>query len=323
MTTVLGTTTVDLLISGLDHIPVPEGDEFTSDNFTFCSEPLNMVLGGNGANTAYVLAALGGSPSLCSAVGRDPLGTIVEGWLEDAGVQTDALVRSETDATATTTVIADARRNRQSFHHAGATATFTIDDVPEGVFKQADVLFVTGYQLLRGWRPEGMARALREARRAGATTLLDIGPAIDDPPTLEELAPILPTVEYVLANAYELRTCVETDLLDEAAEEVLDAGGQHVIVKHGAEGAVLYRPEGSPKSIPAFEVAVQSTVGAGDSFNAGLIYRLKRNAPLSQAIRFANATAARVVASPDGILGAPDAHSVERLMQNVPSGDPA
>jgi len=321
MLIVLGTTTVDFFISGLDHVPVPEGDEFTSDNFAFCSEPLTMVLGGNGANAAYVLAGLGAAPSLCSAVGQDPLGTLAGGWLDEAGVQTDAVVRSKTDATATTAVITDPQRNRQSFHHAGATATFGLDDISTPYFARADHLLVTGYPLLRGWRPDGMAEALRQAHRAGATTLLDVGPAIDDPPTLDELTPLLPDVDHLLGNADELRTCTDRSALDAAAADVLAAGARTVVAKRGAEGATLFRPDAPPKTMPGLDVEVRTTVGAGDAFNAGLLYCLTREAALPRALRFANATAARVVAAPDGILGAPDASSVERLMRNAPASE--
>jgi len=316
-TIVLGTTTVDLLLSGLDHIPVPEGDEFTSDNFTFCSEPLTMVLGGNGANATYVLASLGAAPALCSAIGRDPLGAIAQGWLEDGGVDTDLLLQHATAATATTTVIADAERNRQSFHHPGATAIFSIDDVPTGRFEAADVLLITGYQLLEGWRPEGMAEALQQAAQAGVTTLLDIGPAIDDPPTLSELTPMLPDMTYLLANAYELRMCVGTESIEEAARQVVDQGAQHVVVKRGAEGAALCGPDRSCVQVPGFDVDVHSTVGAGDAFNAGLIHGLQEGRSVPEAIRFANATAALVVAAPEGVLGAPDSYAVEQLLQNA------
>lgn len=318
MIAVLGTTTVDLLVSGLDHMPVPEGDEFTTDNFAFCSTPLNVVLGGNGANTAYVLATLGASPQLCSAIGRDRMGAIVRDWFEEADVGTDALVRSETDATATTVVIADEHRNRQSFHHAGATATFGFDDAPSGFFSGADALLVTGYQLLEGWRPDGMDRALTQADEAGATTLLDIGPAIDDPPTLSELAPLLPSVDYLLANAYELKTCTGTDDPARAADAVLAEGVHSLVLKRGGEGATLYGDDHSAEIVPAFDVDVHTTVGAGDAFNAGLIYALRHGHSKREAVRFANATAARVVSAPDGILGAPDADAVTQLLGSVP-----
>ena len=321
MQIVLGTTTVDLFISGLDHMPVPEGDEFRSDNFAFCREPLTMVLGGNGANAAYVLAALGAAPSLCSALGRDPLGTIAEGWLDEAGVQTDAVVRSETDATATTAVITDPQRNRQSFHHAGATATFALDDVPTPYFARADQLLVTGYPLLRGWRPDGVAEALRRARRAGATTLLDVGPAIDEPATLDELAPLLPDVDHLLGNAYELRTCTGRSALDAAAADLLEAGARTVVAKRGADGATLLRPDAPPATVPGIDVEVRTTVGAGDAFDAGFMHCLDRDTALPRALRFANATAARVVAAPNGILGAPDASAVEELMRRSPASE--
>jgi sugar/nucleoside kinase (ribokinase family) len=317
MIIVLGTTTVDLLLSGLERMPVPEGDEFTYDSFAFCRDPLNMVLGGNGANAAYVLARLGASPALCSAIGQDPLGTIAQEWLDEAGVQTDHLIRSATDATATTVVIADAQRNRQSYHHAGATATFTIDDFPAGYFERADVLLVTGYQLLKGWRIDGMAQALRQARRAGAVTLLDIGPTIDDPPTPEELSALLPDVDYLLANAYELGVCTHADTTREAVDQVLHAGAQRVIVKQGAEGATVWQTDRPEANVPGFEVEAHSTVGAGDAFNAGLIHGLQAGRAVTQAVRWANATAALVVASPEGVLGAPDPVAVDQLMQRA------
>lgn len=321
MQIVLGTTTVDLFLSGLDHMPVPEGDEFRSDNFAFCREPLNLVLGGNGANAAYALAALGATPSLCSALGRDPLGGIAGDWLEEAGVQTDAVVRSDTDATATTTVITDPQRNRQSFHHAGATATFALDDVSTPYFARADQLLVTGYPLLRGWRPDGVTEALRRAHRAGATTLLDIGPAIDAPPTLDELAPLLPDVDHLLGNAYELRTCTDRSALDAAAADVMGAGARTVVAKRGADGATLFRGHAPPAPVPGVEVEVRTTVGAGDAFDAGFLYCLQRDTALPRALRFANATAAGVVAADDGILGAPDVPAVERLMQRSPASE--
>jgi sugar/nucleoside kinase (ribokinase family) len=298
-------------------MPVPEGDEFTFDSFAFCRDPLTMTLGGNGANAAYVLARLGASPALCSAIGRDPLGAIAREWLDDAGVQTDRLVRSETDATATTVVIADAQRNRQSYHHAGATATFSIDDFPAGFFERADALLITGYQLLEGWRIDGMAQALRQARRAGATTLMDIGPTIDAPPTPDELSELLPDVDYLLANAYELGVCTGTDDTREAVDQMLRAGAQHVIVKQGAEGAMVYRTDRSDETVPGFEVDTNSTVGAGDAFNAGLIHGLRANQPIEQAMQWANATAAFVVAAPEGVLGAPDHAAVEQLIQRT------
>src|SRR5829696_601156 len=100
MFVVIGTTTVDLYISGIDKMPRFEGDEFTASSLAFCSRPLTMTLGGNGANSAYVLASLGAPTALCSAAGRDLLGDTVAGWLQAKGVDLRGFVRSEQHSTA-------------------------------------------------------------------------------------------------------------------------------------------------------------------------------------------------------------------------------
>jgi ribokinase len=50
-------------------------------------------------------------------------------------------------------------------------------------------------------------------------------------------------------------------------------------------------------------VRVVNTVGAGDSFNGGLLGALARGEEFPAALRVAMRTAARVVSSPKGILG--------------------
>ena len=61
----------------------------------------------------------------------------------------------------------------------------------------------------------------------------------------------------------------------------------------GAEGA-LYLDNGRVMSAPAFEVEVQDTTGAGDSFDAAVLYSIQeKQHPLGNSVRFANAAGAR------------------------------
>ena len=83
MFTIVGISTIDIFISGLNHLPQSEGDEFTLDNLSFFDHPLKMVLGGNGANTAYILAKLGASVSLWSSLGNDILANTARTWLKN------------------------------------------------------------------------------------------------------------------------------------------------------------------------------------------------------------------------------------------------
>jgi sugar/nucleoside kinase (ribokinase family) len=314
MFVVIGTANIDLIVSGFDQMPVVMGDEFTTSSLVFCDEPLKLVLGGNGANCAYVLAGLGAPTSLCSAVGLDELGRIVHGWLAQQGVDLTGFVHNRQRATAYTTIVSDRGRNRLAFHHQGALATYTLADLPAALLAQAQVVLVTGYSIMPGLRPTGFAQVLASARQQGAVTALDIGPAIGQPAQLAELEPFLPYVDYVIANRHELAVCTDEEETDRGAQRLLTSGAVCVVVKQGIDGTVVFQP-GRRIHVPAFPVAVHSTVGAGDAFNAGLLYARKQGDALEDAVRFGNAVAALVISSSQGILGCPSLARVHEFLR--------
>jgi sugar/nucleoside kinase (ribokinase family) len=59
-----------------------------------------------------------------------------------------------------------------------------------------------------------------------------------------------------------------------------------VVIKCGSNGAIAMH-EGRRYTVPAPKVAVVDTTGAGDSFNAGLIYGVLRGVPFERALLFA------------------------------------
>lgn len=314
MFVVIGTTTVDLFLSGLDQLPAtPEADEFTNDNFSFCEEPLRAVLGGN-AGSAFTLARLGADVTVSSAVGADHFGKLARRWHAQAGVDVSALAEVET-ATSTTTVLSDGDLNRRSFHHPGATAAFAPGMLDGALLDKTEVLLVSGYPLLERWRPEGVRHALAHASGAGAVTALDIGPAVGDPARGDELVDLLPFLDYLIANEHELAVCTGREDLGEATARTVDAGAERVVVKQGGGGAVLHhKGRAEPLQAPAFTVEARFTVGAGDAFNAGLLFGVSQGWKAERVLRFGNAVAALVVQNARGVLGSPDQQDAEALM---------
>jgi sugar/nucleoside kinase (ribokinase family) len=312
---VIGTTTIDLFVSGIDKMPRVDGDEYTVSSLAWCSNPLTMTCGGNGANTAYILAMLGAPVTLGSAVGPDALGEIMSGWLTARGVDLRALQRRAGYGTSTNTQLLDERRNRLNFYHPGPLTALTMADLPPEIWGECEALLLTSYPIMTGLRGEGYRRALVTARAAGAITAIDIGPAIGELVTVEELAPLLPLTDYLITNDYELGVCTgcESDLAF-GANRLLQAGAQQVLVKQGAAGATLYRAEESPLTVPGYPVEAKVTVGAGDSFNAGFLFALRAGMTVQRAIQFGNATAALVVRTGQSVLGAPDRSAVEQFM---------
>lgn len=315
---VIGSTTLDLFNGGIAQMPTVRGDEFTVDSLVFCDQPLQMLLGGNGGIAAYALARLGAPVMLGSAVGQDPSGDLLQRWLAAAGVDTRALLRHPTAATSTTTVVSDQTRNRLAFHHAGSSHHYAPADLPAELLAHTDVLLVAAFTLFQQWRPHGFAQLLAAAKAQGAITALDIGPAIGQPVTLDEIAALLPQVDYFICNEHELAVCCGVDESSAGSAagmaQVLAAGANCAVTKRGAEGALVQRQgEPMPILVPGFSVAAHMTVGAGDSFNAGFLYAVRHGQTPVAAARFANAVAALVVASAQGALGAPTLAQVEQF----------
>lgn len=314
MFVIIGTVTADLLMfsdTGLDDLG---GDGFRSSNLVFTKEPLKISMGGNGGNSAYVLAGLGQPTALCGAVGQDPLGDMLVDWLEARNINLSGLLRSPTQATSTSTIIMTDAAHQVVFHHLGSTAQAQFEDMPDELFATAEVLLVSSFPLMPKLRAGGFAQALARVHQAGGITALDVGPAIGQPVTLAELTPLLPTVDYFIANTHELLSLTGAVDWPSAASQVLTAGARQVIVKQGEQGASAWTPT-EQISVPGFKVEANISVGAGDSFNVGLLYGLHQGMSLKQALQFGNAVAALVVADSRGILDSPTRTQVEAFLE--------
>ena len=310
MITVVGSTTLDILVGRIPRTPEREGDEFTTSSLVFTESPTRHLLGGNGANTAYCLAQLGREAHLSSAVGTDLAADVLLDWLADADVHLEGIVQTEEFATSSTTVVTDQDSNRLSYHHHGATGAFSFADLDRSVLRASDALLVTGPSLLSGWRMEGIRSAILAARDADVLTALDVGPAIGEPVTLDEFGPWLSDVDLLIANAHEVTTCAGLTDLQLAADAMAGGGADRVIVKRGSEGAsafVRHATTGDAATridVGVEAVAADHTVGAGDSFNAGLLHAYLATGDLRDALEFGARYAARVLEGGRGTLEA-------------------
>ena len=321
MFTVIGTCTVDLFVSNLAGMPRSEGDEFTVDSLVFHDEPLRTSLGGNGANSAYALARLGAEVNLVGGLGEDHLGDWMASQLEDAGVGMGSVKRYLGKGTATTLILSDREQNRLAFHHEGANRAVDGSSIGSSLVRGSDMLLLTSYSIMPGLRPYGAVELFREARQSGTRTAVDIGPAIGEPAHLEELRPLLALTNYFICNEHELAVCTGGVELAAGMAAILECGAGCVVIKRGAEGAVVLERDGiaassigGPTHVPGFPVEVQTTVGAGDSFNAGFLLAVQEGSTAEQGARYGNAVAATVVSTSDRPLDALSREVVSRLI---------
>jgi sugar/nucleoside kinase (ribokinase family) len=223
--------------------------------------------GGAGANTALWLASTGMDTTLIARVGDDLGGAMVRTELEAAGVRCAFTVDNEA-TTCCVVVLVDADGQRSMLPDRGANSGFSPSDIDHAVLADAAHLHLSGYVLLDpASRPGGLA-ALAAAREAGLTTSVDPQSAalLTDPAAfLDDVR----GVDLLLPNAAEL-AALTGSTEPAAATQLLDAVGA-VAVTSGLDGASWVGADGVTQ-VPAEPADSVDSTGAGDAFDAGVLF---------------------------------------------------
>jgi ribokinase len=253
---VVGSVNVDQVVT-VDRLPAP-GETVTGGRYA-------QHHGGKGGNQAVAAARLGAPTWFVGAVGDDDLGTqaLTALAVDDIDLSEAQTLPGETTGIAS--ILVDSAGENLIAVASGANAALTPDTVRAAlgrlVLSRGDVVLV-GHEIPTATAVE----ALRMGRTAGAVTILNPAPAIGLTPAVLALADVL------TPNRTEAAQLVGHAGDPEAlAAELVGwlAGGGHVLLTLGAEGALLVGSEGAVR-IPAPVVQAVDTVGAGDALSGAL-----------------------------------------------------
>ena len=136
---------------------------------------------------------------------------------------------------------------------------------------------------------ESVEAAVDLARKHQILTVVDPAPAQADlPESLYEVDVFSPNqTEASLLTGIEI---TGREQAEEAARVLQSRGAQQVVVKLGAEGALILHEEA--RHIPAFPIEPVDTTAAGDAFTAAMTVALCRGDDLASAVRFGCAAGA-------------------------------
>ena len=99
--------------------------------------------------------------------------------------------------------------------------------------------------------------------------------------SLEELLKVIEKANIIIINDEEALQLSGKDTLFNAADEILKMGPEHVVIKKGEHGAMLFNKE-EFFTIPAYPVKqVKDPTGAGDTFAGGFAGYLSQNNDLN------------------------------------------
>jgi sugar/nucleoside kinase (ribokinase family) len=271
---VLGDCNPDLVLSGPDLAPAFGQAERLVD-------AAELTVGGSGAIMACGAARLGLRTALAAVVGDDLFGHFMIDALRARGVDAGAVVVDPGVGTGLTVILARPH-DRAILTYPGAIAALRAGAVDPELVTRARHVHVASFFLQTALHP-GLRELLAGARRGGASTSLD--PNWDPAEAWDGgLLALLDEVDVMLPNAAEALAIAGGDDPLEAAGR-LAARGPLVAVKLGADGAVGVHAGQAPVRVAAPAIAEPvDAVGAGDSFDAGVLAALLEGRALSDAL---------------------------------------
>jgi 2-dehydro-3-deoxygluconokinase len=244
-----------------------------------CAE-MEVRVGGSESNVAIALARLGLRTAWASKLPLSALGVLAARRIASFGVDVSN-VRWVDDARMGLYFIEPAPPPRAStvlYDRAhSAASTMTPADFDWTMLDRARHLHVTGITpTLSGTALETVARAMEEAKRRGRTVSLDVNYRARLWPAelaRETLAPLLADVDLLICPLGDALQVFGLDGTPEAVAEQM--GGLTraplIALTLGGDGALLWDRAQHHRAAP-FPVTAVDRVGAGDAFDAGLLW---------------------------------------------------
>lgn len=244
---VVGEALVDVIVRGTERTPLP---------------------GGSPANVALGLGRLGQDRvTLLTQLGPDDEGELVRRHIESSGAK--VRVGGEPEATS------------QAIAHLGEDGSATYEfhlawDLPEVELPEITHLHTGSIATYLAPGADSV-RALAKAARSRATVSLDpnLRPDLAGPDAGDYLAELVALSDIIKASDEDIAHLFPGRDIDEVVAGWLEAGALLVVVTRGADGSSLATASASAE-VPSPKVDVVDTVGAGDTYMAGLIDELSR-----------------------------------------------
>ncbi|HZH09733.1 MAG TPA: carbohydrate kinase [Microvirga sp.] len=268
------------------------------------------VAGGSPFNVAIGIGRLGRSSAFLSTLSEDAFGAFLAGKLADAGVSSAYLQRCPNPTTLSVVATSASGQPQYSFYAPdSADRALRPEALPPQLPPDVKAIAAGSYAL--GVEPIASAIEALLKREAGSRAI-SLDPNVR-PRVVGDLKAYRERFERLLAHATIVKASDEdihllypgTELVA-AAQAWQQRGPRLVIVTRGAEGPLAVLGS-SVIERPAPHVDVVDTVGAGDTFHAGLLSWLDANdcltprdiaglndSQLTQALDFAAAAAAIV-----------------------------
>lgn len=280
-------------------------------------------IGGAELNVAIGCSRLGLQTGFISKLGNDEFGKYIYNFARGEGIDVSQIGFVDGYPTSLNFKEVMEDGNVRTFYYRDKSPVLEMEpeDLDESYFESARVLHLTG--IFPAINPKNMAifeRAIELAKKHDVLVSFDPNIRLrmwSKEEARETLSTILPHVDILLAGDEEMDIIMGENDPETIIEKVKTLGVSYIAVKQGDKGAVVYH-NGELIHAPVVKASkVVDTVGAGDGFDAGMLYGILQDWPLEKIATFAATIGSMVVSVKGDNEGLPYYEDVQARMGEI------
>lgn len=282
---------------GLDDLKIEKGvmqlvDQNRSQAlYAGMVEPVRSA-GGSAANTAAVIAALGGDVEYVSKVGNDETGQFFAEDMKRMGVHYQTEYDEDQDTgKCMIFVTPDGERSMNTF--LGASEHLSANDLADSRLKTVQYLYLEGYRYDGEDSQDAFIHAAKTVHQHEGVVALTLSDPFCVERHREKFKKLIGICDLVFCNEHELQSLTQDPNLEAACQSVLGSETDYIVTA-GARGAFIVS-QGEIHHYPTQAVDIVDATGAGDYFAGGFLSALMDGLPYEKAVQYGNICAAEVI----------------------------
>jgi sugar/nucleoside kinase (ribokinase family) len=250
--------------------------------------------GGSAANTIAGIASLGGRTGFIGKIRDDELGAAFRHDITTNGtVFRTAPATDGATARCLVLVTPDSQRTMNTF--LGASGSLAPEDIDAELIAAARVVYLEGYL----YDAPSAQQAFHAAADAAHAAHRSVALTLSDPFCVQRhraafLELIERHVDVLFANHVELLALFKTENLEHALERIREIAGIAAVTL-GADGSVVVAGSETIEVQAAPVETIVDSTGAGDSYAAGFLFGMTRDASLFDCGRLGSVAASEIL----------------------------
>ncbi len=288
----------------------------------------SKYLGGSPANTSVAMANIGLMVGYIGKVSKDNFGDYIIQYMGSKGIDTSHIKYDTSGAKSGVTIgefLSDSQSNYLMYRNDCADLNISVEEIDEDYIAMHKMLLISGASLTQSPARESVFLAIDYAKRNGVAVILDLDYRKNTWKSESESS-----IYYTLAAKQAdivIGTREEFDVMEFSfhtgnkddeftANHLLESGVSIVSIKKGRKGSTVYTQDGGVYRGGIYDVKVNNTFGAGDSYSSAFNYGLVTGKSIEEALKYAAASSAITITGHSCSDSMPSLSQIEEFLKS-------